>query len=150
MCIRDRPTQEQIRAIFLRRIIQAKGLSRASELISGIMMPTPSAMMKAMELLANGCEGEDGIGELMALDVGGATTDVYSIADGMPQDMSTVYKGLPEPYIKRTVEGDIGMRYSIHGIVDAAGIGKIARLSGIPVPKAVSYTHLTLPTIYSV
>lgn len=130
------PTQNQIREIFLRRIIQAKGLSRASELISGIMMPTPSAMMRAMQLLAEGCEGEAGIGELMALDVGGATTDVYSIADGMPQDMSTVYKGLPEPYIKRTVEGDIGMRYSIHGIVDAVGIEKIARIAGIPAERA--------------
>ena len=125
------PTQKQIRELFLRRIIQAKGLSRAQELISGILMPTPSAMMRAMKLLAEGCEGEDGIGELMALDVGGATTDVYSIADGMPQDVSTVYKGLPEPYIKRTVEGDIGMRYSIHGIVDAAGTEKIAALSGL-------------------
>lgn len=38
-------------------------------------------------------------------------------------------KGLPEPYIKRTVEGDIGMRYSIRGIVDAAGIKTIAELA---------------------
>ncbi len=131
------PAQTQIRELFLRRIIQAKGLSEASELISGIMMPTPSAMMRAMQLVAEGVEGESGIGELLALDVGGATTDVYSIADGMPQDAQTVYKGLPEPYVKRTVEGDIGMRYSIHGIVDAAGgIDRISRLSGIPAERA--------------
>lgn len=130
------PTQKQIREIFLRRIIQAKGLSQANSLISGIMMPTPSAMMKAMQLLAEGCEGEAGIGELLAVDVGGATTDIYSIADGMPAQANTVYKGLPEPYIKRTVEGDIGMRYSIHGIVDAVGIQRISKLSGIPVGKA--------------
>ena len=99
------PTQSKIREIFLRRIIQAKGLSRAAELLSDIMMPTPSAVLLAMELLAKGCEGESGIGELLAVDVGGATTDVYSIADGMPQQMNTVYKGLPEPYAKRTVEG---------------------------------------------
>lgn len=93
------PAQECIRALFLNRIIQAKGLSHASKLISGILMPTPSAMMRAMQLLAEGCEGEEGIGELMALDVGGATTDVYSIADGMPKEGGTVYKGLPEPYV---------------------------------------------------
>ena len=99
------PTQKQIREVFLDRIVKAKGLSRASELISGIMMPTPSAMMQAMQLLAEGCEGEKGIGELVAVDVGGATTDVYSIASGMPRGMETVYKGLPEPYVKRTVDG---------------------------------------------
>ena len=52
----------------------------------------------------------------IGVDVGGATTDVYSMADGMPEQMNTVYKGLPEPYSKRTVEGDIGMRYSVGGI----------------------------------
>ena len=126
------PTQKQIREIFLTRIIQAKGLSKAAELLSDIMMPTPSAVLAAMQLLADGCEGEQGIGELVAVDVGGATTDIYSIADGMPDHMNTVYKGLPEPYAKRTVEGDIGMRYSIQGILDAAGMDKICQLSGLP------------------
>ena len=125
------PTQKQIREIFLKRIIQAKGLSKAAELLSDIMMPTPSAVLQAMELLAQGCEGEPGIGELVAVDVGGATTDVYSIADGMPEHMNTVFKGLPEPYAKRTVEGDIGMRYSLQGILDAAGLLRISRLSGL-------------------
>ena len=124
-------TQKQIREIFLNRIVQAKGLSTAAELLDDIMMPTPSAVLQAMDLLAQGCEGESGIGELVAVDVGGATTDIYSIADGMPEHMSTVFKGLPEPYSKRTVEGDIGMRYSIQGIVDAAGIDRIAQLSGL-------------------
>ncbi|MBQ9843642.1 MAG: glutamate mutase L [Oscillospiraceae bacterium] len=125
------PTQKQIRQIFLNRIIQAKGLSKAAQLLSDIMMPTPSAVLQAMDLLAQGCEGELGIGDLVAVDVGGATTDVYSIADGMPEHMNTVYKGLPEPFSKRTVEGDIGMRYSIQGIVDAAGIDRVSQLSGL-------------------
>ena len=125
------PTQQQIREIFLNRIVKAKGLSKATELLSDIMMPTPAAVLQAMELLAGGCEGETGIGELVAVDVGGATTDIYSIADGMPEHMGTVFKGLPEPYAKRTVEGDIGMRYSIRGIVEAAGIDRIAQISGL-------------------
>lgn len=126
------PTQKQIREIFLSRIIQAKGLSAAAELLSDIMMPTPSAVMQAMELLSQGCEGESGIGDLVAVDVGGATTDIYSMADGMPEAMNTVYKGIPEPFAKRTVEGDIGMRYSVHGIVEAVGADRISKLSGIP------------------
>ena len=125
------PARLKIREIFLSRIIQAKGLSKAAELINGILMPTPSAVMKAMRLLSQGCEEESGIGDLIAVDVGGATTDIYSMADGMPGDASTVYKGLPEPYDKRTVEGDIGMRYSIRGIVEAAGMNKICQLSGL-------------------
>lgn len=125
------PTQKKIREIFLERIIEAKGLSKAATLLSDIMMPTPSAVLAAMELLAKGVGDELGIGDLIAVDVGGATTDIYSIADGMPEHMNTVYKGLPEPYAKRTVEGDIGMRYSIYGIIDAAGVGQIASLSGL-------------------
>ena len=123
------PAQKQIREIFLTKIIHAKGLSRVSELLSDIMMPTPSAVLAAVELLAGGCDGEPGIGELVAVDVGGATTDVYSACEGMPEHMNTVYRGLPEPYAKRTVEGDIGMRYSIEGIVDAVGINFISKLS---------------------
>ena len=144
------PTQKQIRQIFLNRIVQAKGLSQAAELLSDIMMPTPSAVLQAMDLLAQGCEGELGIGDLVAVDVGGATTDVYSIADGMPEHMNTVYKGLPEPYSKRTVEGDIGMRYSIQGIVDAAGLDRVSKLSGLSnarVEELVNYLKTHTDTV---
>ena len=129
------PTQKQIREIFLNRIIQAKGLSKATKLLSDIMMPTPSAVMQAMELLSQGCEGALGIGDLVGVDVGGATTDIYSIADGMPTAMNTVYKGIPEPFAKRTVEGDIGMRYSVRGVLDAVGTSRISRISGIPASR---------------
>ncbi len=124
-------TQGKIREIFLNRIVQAKGLSKAADLLSDIMMPTPAAVLQAVELLSQGCEGESGIGDLIAVDVGGATTDVYSVADGMPEHMNTVYKGLPEPFAKRTVEGDIGMRYSVKGIVEAAGLNRMSQISGL-------------------
>ena len=146
------PTQQRIRDIFLSRIVRAKGLTKASELISGIMMPTPSAFLASMQLLADGTKEQSGIGELIAVDVGGATTDVYSISAGMPDHPGTILKGLPEPYVKRTVEGDVGMRYSIHGIVDAAGLDAIASASGIAparVQELVDYlgTHTdVLPT----
>jgi uncharacterized protein (TIGR01319 family) len=131
------PSQKQIRELFLRRIIQAKGLSKASQLISGIMMPTPGAVLEAMKLLADGTKLEPGLGELVCVDLGGATTDVYSVAKGSPTHASTVLKGLPEPYAKRTVEGDIGMRYSIRGILDAEGIERITQLSGLSEDKAL-------------
>ena len=78
---------------------------------------------------------EKGI-QAVAVDVGGATTDVYSMSDGMPKAMNTVYKGLPEPYSKRTVEGDIGMRYSVHGIVEAVGLNRVSQLAQLP-PRRV-------------
>ena len=125
------PAQKQIREIFLKRIVQGKGLSEAADLVSGIIMPTPSAMLEAMELLSEGWEDHPGIGELVAVDLGGATTDVYSIAEGNPANIGTVMKGLQEPYSKRSVEGDIGMRYSVHGILEASGDRKLSELSGI-------------------
>ena len=125
------PTGARIREVFLSRITHAKGLSKVAKLISSIVMPTPSAMLAAMTLLADGAGDEPGIGELMGIDLGGATTDVYSIAMGMPQNPNTVIKGLSEPRIKRTVEGDIGMRYSIRGVLDACGIESIAELANL-------------------
>ena len=125
------PAQREIREVFLNRIVRAKGLTQASELIKGIMMPTPSAVMDAMKLLAEGTQSQKGLGDLVAVDVGGATTDIYSVAEGLPDDPRTSLRGLPEPYIKRTVEGDIGMRYSIRGIIDAAGLERVAQTAGL-------------------
>ena len=125
------PVQARIRTIFLEQIVQAKGLSKAQELVRGILMPTPSAMLTAMKLLAKGTEKESGIGDLLGVDLGGATTDIYSMSLGLPTMSMTALKGLREEYAKRTVEGDIGMRYSICGIVEAAGIERVAQLSGL-------------------
>lgn len=119
------PVQKKIREIFLEKIISAKGLDRAGQLIDGIMMPTPAAVLCAMEILSGG------IGDLIGIDVGGATTDIYSMAEGSPQRMNTVIKGLPEPFAKRTVEGDIGMRYSAFGIAQAAGIATLEKVTGL-------------------
>jgi len=119
------PTRKKIREIFLERIVRAKGLGQTKSQSGDVLMPTPAAVLAATELLAAE------IGDLVAIDVGGATTDICSVTDGAPRGSSVIYKGLPEPYVKRTVEGDIGMRYSAQGVVEAAGITKIARLAGL-------------------
>ncbi|TGE31984.1 methylaspartate mutase accessory protein GlmL [Desulfosporosinus sp. Sb-LF] len=110
-----------IRDVFLTHIIKAKGLDKAEEFLERILMPTPAAVLSAAELLAQGYGSERGMGELMVVDVGGATTDVHSIAKGDPSKPSVMLKGLPEPYAKRTVEGDLGMRYSSEALVEVAG-----------------------------
>ena len=35
------------------------------------------------------------------------------MASGEPTVDNTMLKGLPEPWMKRTVDGDLGMRYSL-------------------------------------
>ncbi len=136
--------QKQIREIFLEQIIRAKGFTKAQSLLDGIVMPTPVAMLEAMILLSQGTPAEKGIGPLIGVDVGGATTDVYSIADGYPEEVSTQLKGLEEPFAKRTVEGDIGMRYSIYGMVEEVGYDGLAAISGLDegvVSQIVQHFH---------
>lgn len=126
------PVAKVIREIFLKRIILAKGLNKATNLVDGILMPTPSAVLDALTLLSKGDKTTRGAGELIAVDLGGATTDVYSIAKGHPTNPTTVVRGLPEPFVKRTVEGDLGMRYNALGILEAAGKDTLSDISGLP------------------
>jgi uncharacterized protein (TIGR01319 family) len=67
----------------------------------------------------------------MAVDLGGATTDVYSVARGLPAGDAVCLKGLVEPESKRTVEGDIGMRYGAGGVLEAAGAEALAAVAGV-------------------
>jgi len=119
------PARCAIRDMFMRRITHAKGLDKAQSLVGDIIMPTPMAVLEGAKLLAEGVEGEPGLGELIIVDVGGATTDVHSVANGSPSQEDIVMKGLPEPYVKRTVEGDLGIRYNANSILQIAGRKKI-------------------------
>lgn len=113
------PVREKIRNIFIKKIIEAKGMENVEKFISGILMPTPAAVLKAAEILSIGTEDEQGIGDLAVIDIGGATTDVHSILDGFPSQPGVVICGLEEPYSKRTVEADLGMRYSALSLYEA-------------------------------
>lgn len=115
------PAKEIIRQVFMDKIIEAKGMKNAENYVNGILMPTPAAVLKAAQLLADGTDKEDGIGDLVIIDIGGATTDVHSIASGEPTKPSVTLRGLQEPYAKRTVEGDLGMRVSAYSLWQAAG-----------------------------
>lgn len=125
------PARETIRKVFLRKIVVAKGLTKAEQYIDRVLMPTPAAVLKASELLSRGYNNEAGVGELMVVDVGGATTDVYSLGAGNPTKPGVSLKGLPEPFAKRTVEGDLGMRYSAETLVEAAGFYQLSSNFGI-------------------
>lgn len=109
-----------IRDVFIRHIIHAKGLDQVQETLQAPVIPTPMAVLMGAELLAKGHGSEAGLGDLVLVDVGGATTDVNSVAKGDPTDAALVLRGLPEPYAKRTVEGDLGMRFNAVNILEAA------------------------------
>lgn len=121
------PAREVIREIFMAKIIEAKGMKKAENFISGILMPTPAAVLKAAQVLADGSDKEEGIGELIIVDIGGATTDIHSIGNGEPTKPGVTLRGLQEPYSKRTVEGDLGMRVSSESLWEAAGTRRIKK-----------------------
>jgi uncharacterized protein (TIGR01319 family) len=115
------PAQELIREIFIAHITKAKGLDKAAGFIGGPIIPTPKATLQAAALLAEGTEDEPGIGSLLVLEVGGATTNVHSVMEQSLVTPQTVLRGLPESRVKRTVEGDLGIRYNAPTIYDLVG-----------------------------
>lgn len=112
------PCREVIRDLFLKTIIKAKGLSELSSLIDDIVLPTPSSVLEALTLLSKGTRNEAGLGDLMAIDIGGATTDVYSLNAKFPLADGVGYRGLREPLDKRSVEGDLGVRFNAHNVYE--------------------------------
>jgi uncharacterized protein (TIGR01319 family) len=127
------PARAAIRDVFMRRIVAAKGIERAATRFDAVLMPTPAAVLEGARLLADGTPRRPGHGPLVVIDPGGATTDVHSIGKGEPSTPGVIRHGLPEPYAKRTVEGDLGMRHNAEAIVAAAGVDAIAADAGLTV-----------------
>ena len=50
------PCNKEIREIFMKNIIKAKGIAKAKSIVGEVIMPTPSAVLEAAKLLAEGCE----------------------------------------------------------------------------------------------
>ncbi|MBO5612505.1 MAG: glutamate mutase L [Prevotella sp.] len=134
------PARDAIRNMFISRIIEAKGLNRLQSMTPHKIIPTPLAVLQACELLSKGTDTQEGVGDLLAVDIGGATTDVYSMASGEPTVDSTMTKGLPEPWSKRTVEGDLGMRYSLRHVFEQLNVAP--QPTTIPVEKVGAWVDL--------
>lgn len=125
------PARSAIRNVFIERIVHAKGIDGAASQFDAVLMPTPAAVMEGAKLVADGCANHAGLGDLVVIDPGGATTDVHSIATGAPATPGVIQRGLPEPREKRTVEGDLGMRHNAAAIVEAAGSAAVAADAGL-------------------
>lgn len=115
------PAQKEIRAIFIDHITKAKGLDKARHLIGDVIIPTPKATLQAATLLADGTRKQSGIGSVLVVEVGGATTNIHSVINNLPVTYQAIMKGLPETRVKRTVEGDLGIRYNAPTIYGHSG-----------------------------
>jgi hypothetical protein len=110
------PARAAIRDVFLRHVIGGKKLSTGRRFASLVRAATPDAVLAGVELLAD----LTGAGVLV-VDVGGATTDVYSALlpdaeaeNGPRRDVAgTLWRS-------RTVEGDLGVAAGAAGTVAAA------------------------------
>ena len=123
-----------IREMFLRHVIGGKHLSAGPTFATLVRGATPDLVLTAVELLASGLDADRrGIGDVVVVDAGGATTDVYSVVEPVEDqrdqdttdDTEPTEQGLSREVVavspvNRTVEGDLGMRWSAVSAVDEA------------------------------
>lgn len=125
--------EEIIRDLFMKRIVNMKGLSKIQHQF-GPIIPTPAAVLTAGELFSKGTEDQKGYGNLLIIDIGGATTDIHSYAEHVAGEGSKII-GAAEPYAKRTVEGDLGMRESSDTLIRE--VGNLNMLSDFTINESV-------------
>jgi uncharacterized protein (TIGR01319 family) len=121
-----------IREIFLSHVIGGKHLSsrtdtRGRTFLDMVRGATPDVVLTGVELLARGLdEQHPGAGDVVVVDVGGATTDVHSVVELDPEDSGLAREVVATTPVTRTVEGDLGMRWSAISTVEAAGRDDLA------------------------
>lgn len=130
------PCRRMIQRIFEQHIVKAPGMEGIRDMVTGPILPTPGAVMEAARLLY------DEIGDLAVLDIGGATTDVHSVSEGSPEIAALATR--PEPFSKRTVEGDLGLYVNARHLVDAIGPEELDRELAIDT-EAVMAAYAPIP-----
>lgn len=102
------PARHKIHDLFLEHVMaQAPGYKKLMTWTGAPIMPTPAAVGHIMETIAR----KEGI-HLIGVDIGGATTDTFSVFDGV---------------FNRTVSANLGMSYSISNVFAEAGLEHIVR-----------------------
>lgn len=113
--INYRPLRQTIGDFFIKTIAHAKGIDLLSKDFE-ILLPTPVAVQKAMSVYAKYLDKV-----ILSVDIGGATTDIHSIGKTYYGEENVISPPIDEPYEKRTVEGDMGMRYSATALYESVG-----------------------------
>lgn len=102
------PARDAIHDQFMEHVMaQAPGYQKLMDWTDVPIMPTPGAMGLIIKALAE----RDGV-NVVGVDIGGATTDVFSVFDGT---------------FNRTVSANLGMSYSVSNVLAEAGISAIQR-----------------------
>ncbi|MFR1707701.1 MAG: GlmL-related ornithine degradation protein [Clostridium sp.] len=104
------PARRVIQDAFEVNIVKAGGMDKIKDMVDGAIMPTPGAVMEATKLLY------EVIGDVIVIDVGGATTDVHSVTEGSVEILDILVT--PEPKAKRTVEGDLGVYVNRENVLE--------------------------------
>jgi uncharacterized protein (TIGR01319 family) len=123
------PVRKGIHAAFEQHIVSAPGMEHIRDLVTGTILPTPGAVMEAAMLLY------EEIGDLLVLDIGGATTDVHSVTNGSEEIAALLTA--PEPFNKRTVEGDLGLYVNARRLIEMIGEEKLSRELGLDIPAVM-------------
>lgn len=116
------PLRRVIYETFEEHIIHAKGMAHITDMVNQKIMPTPGSVMEATMILY------DQLGPIITIDVGGATTDIHSVAEPS-DDFKKYLEG--EPLQKRTVEGDLGVFINHENVVKLFGDGELEELLNI-------------------
>ncbi|HWF61022.1 MAG TPA: glutamate mutase L [Nitrospira sp.] len=102
------PARNKIHDLFLEHVMQqAPGYKKLMDMAGAPIMPTPAAVGLIMETIAK----REHL-NLIGVDIGGATTDVFSVFDGR---------------FNRTVSANLGMSYSVSNVLAEAGLANIMR-----------------------
>jgi uncharacterized protein (TIGR01319 family) len=109
------PARRAIREMFLAHVIGGKQLSRRADFTSMVRGATPDLVLTGVEVLA----AESGGNGVVVVDIGGATTDVHSVLRLDPEDAGLSREVVASTPVTRTVEGDLGMRWSAQSTWEA-------------------------------
>jgi uncharacterized protein (TIGR01319 family) len=143
-----KPARQAIHTQFISQLTRARGMSKLMETVTdNRVMPTPGAVLMGTELLAAGVYRSEGLGDLLAVDIGGATTDVHSALPSLgkiPDEEKGLVVNNEKQLSYRTVEGNLGMRSSAGGVLETAGSAAILNRVGLSgeeyEQKLVQYT----------
>ncbi|MBN1756499.1 glutamate mutase L [bacterium] len=103
------PAREKIHELFIDHVMShAPGYNQIVQWVQQPVIPTPAAVSRLLALVTR-----DSNQKIMVIDIGGATTDVFTAEKGK---------------VFRTVSANLGMSYSILNVVRRAGIEPIKEL----------------------
>lgn len=122
------PARDMVHELFMEHVMQqAPGYGKLTTWTDAPIMPTPAAVGAMTETVAH----REGI-EVMGVDIGGATTDVFSVFRGQSEEEGQ--EG--EPVFNRTVSANLGMSYSVSNVLVEAGVANVLRWCPLDIDAA--------------